>query len=71
MSDASFEPGAFSIQDFCRFAAVGRSKAYELIGDGVIGTRKIGRKTIILRGEAERFLQNLPMSREPADQPTA
>jgi hypothetical protein len=68
MSDAAyaqaFEPGAFSIPDFCRYAAVGRSKAYELIGEGAISTRKIGRKTVILRGEAERFLQNLPMSRD-------
>jgi excisionase family DNA binding protein len=31
-----------------------------LIGDGLLPARRLGGKTIILRGELERFLANLP-----------
>jgi excisionase family DNA binding protein len=38
---------AFTIAEACHAIGVGRSKLYELIGQGRIETRKIGSRTII------------------------
>lgn len=38
---------AFTISEACHAIGIGRSKLYELIGQGRIKTRKIGSRTII------------------------
>lgn len=38
---------AFTIAEACRAIGIGRSKLYELIGQGRIETRKIGSRTLI------------------------
>lgn len=55
--------GAFSVNDFCRWAGIGRTAAYAEMGAGQLEARKLGRRTIILRSEAERWLASLPAQR--------
>ncbi len=38
---------AFTISEACHAVGIGRSKLYELIGQGRVETRKIGSRTII------------------------
>jgi excisionase family DNA binding protein len=39
---------------------VGRDKLYCLIREGKLPARKLGRKTLILASDLERFLESLP-----------
>jgi hypothetical protein len=57
------EIGAFSVNAFCRWASVGRTLVYAEMKTGQLAARKLGRKTIILRSEAERWLAALPPQR--------
>jgi len=52
--------GAMTVPEFCRWASVGKTKLYEEIGAGRIRPRKVGSKTLILRAEAEAWLNSLP-----------
>jgi excisionase family DNA binding protein len=38
----------------------GRTKAYELIRDGRLDARKVGRRTLITVASLERFIASLP-----------
>jgi excisionase family DNA binding protein len=38
---------AFTIAEACHAVGIGRSKLYELIGQGCVETRKIGARTVI------------------------
>lgn len=58
---AGAEPGAFSILDFCRWASIGRTAAYEELKSGRLAARKCGRRTIIPMSEAQRWLAALPV----------
>lgn len=52
--------GAFSVRDFCHWAGIGRTTLYEEIKTGRLAAKKFGRRTIILRTEAQRWLNDLP-----------
>jgi excisionase family DNA binding protein len=41
-------------------SGIGRTKLYEAIADGLLTARKYGSRTIVLRGELQRFLKSLP-----------
>lgn len=41
-------PLAVSVAEFCRLTSLGPTKAYELIAEGRIQVRKIGRRTLVL-----------------------
>ena len=49
-----------SIETFCRWAAIGRSLAYEKMKAGRLETRKVGRRTVITYAAAEAWLHDLP-----------
>ena len=51
---------AFTLTEFLNWARIGRTKAYEKIDAGRLKIRKLGRKTLILRKDAEAWLENLP-----------
>jgi excisionase family DNA binding protein len=38
---------AYTITEACRAVGIGRTKLYELIGEGRVETRKIGARTVI------------------------
>jgi hypothetical protein len=50
----------YSPVEFCERYPIGRSKLYELMRAGAIGAVKIGTRTIIPDGEAERWFESLP-----------
>jgi hypothetical protein len=52
--------GAMSVDEFCRWACIGKTKAYAEAKAGRLKMRKIGAKTVILRADAEQWLRSLP-----------
>ncbi|TCN25885.1 hypothetical protein EV184_118109 [Sinorhizobium americanum] len=54
---------AFTIEEFCRAYAVGRSLAYKEIASGRLRTRKAGRRTLILSADANAWANALPEGR--------
>jgi excisionase family DNA binding protein len=41
------EPLAYSISEACRVSSLGRTRLYQLIGEGRLEVRKIGKRTLI------------------------
>lgn len=41
------EPLAYSVGEACRVSSLGRTRLYQLIGEGRLEVRKIGRRTLI------------------------
>lgn len=70
-SATSARPLAVRIREACRLTGIGRSKLYELIRAGEIGTFKVGAMTLIAMTELERFLAvqmnsgQIPRTRRP------
>ena len=60
------EEGAFSIEEFCVWAGIGRSAAYGEINGGRLDARKRGSRTLIPRAAARRWLENLPLLKSRA-----
>lgn len=61
ISNQVYEPsGAMSVDEFCRWACIGKTKAYAEAKSGRLQLRKVGSKTVVLRTEAERWLRSLP-----------
>jgi excisionase family DNA binding protein len=52
--------GAFTVDEFCGWARIGRSKFYQEVQEGRIRLRKIGRKSVITYSDASTWLSNLP-----------
>lgn len=52
--------GALSVRDFCNTFGVSRTTFYEELKTGRLSARKIGRKTLVLVADAERWAQSLP-----------
>ncbi len=50
---------AYSISEFCQAHAVGRTTVFNAIKSGVIVAKKFGRRTLITKVEAERWLNSL------------
>ena len=53
-------PGLFRVGDACRFLGIGRSRFYELVGEGQIELVKIGKASFVRRTFLEDFVRNLP-----------
>ncbi len=51
---------AFTVKEFCKSYAIGRTTAYEEIKSGRLQSRKVGRRTLILRIDADNWLADLP-----------
>ena len=51
--------GAFSISQFCRTYAVGRTFCYSEISAGRLRARKAANRTLILRADAEAWANSL------------
>jgi len=54
------EIGAFTIDEHCRRYRICRETAYREIRAGRLPARKLGRKTLILRADAESWAAGLP-----------
>ena len=51
---------ALSPEVAARLIGLGRTKFFELIREGKLRARKVGRRTLILRSDLEAFLASLP-----------
>jgi excisionase family DNA binding protein len=60
VNNSSPEPEGLSVGEACRVAGIGRTKLYQAIAEGELKARKLGKRTLILRGDLQRFLKNLP-----------
>lgn len=54
------EKSAYTVNEVLNEIGIGRSKLYDEIKKGRITPRKIGKKTIFLATEIERYLESLP-----------
>lgn len=58
-SSADFS-SAMSVEEFGQRYGIGRSKVYLENKAGRLKFRKVGTRTLILKGDAERWAQSLP-----------
>ncbi|WP_295191135.1 hypothetical protein [uncultured Brevundimonas sp.] len=58
--DRDDQPTAFSVRQFCEMHAIGRTTFYEEVKYGRLRIRKLGKRTLVLREEAERWVSALP-----------
>lgn len=49
-----------SIAQTARFLGIGRSTLYNLIKEGRLPVRKLGKRTLILRDDLDQFVASLP-----------
>ena len=54
------EPEAFSVDQACAVAGVGKTKFYEIVAAGTLKTRRLGRRRLVLRRDLQLFLETLP-----------
>ena len=52
---------AYTIKGFCRAFGIGRSLAYAEITAGRLRIRKAGRRTLVLKVDADAWANSLPM----------
>ena len=50
-----------SIAQTARFLGIGRSTLYNLIKDGRLPVRKLGKRTLIIRDDLDHFVASLPV----------
>ena len=50
---------SYTIQEAAKVIGVGVTKTYQMINERKLSARKLGKRTIILRGDLEDFLSNL------------
>lgn len=55
-------PLGLGIAEVCATLGIGRSSVYALLKSGQLRARKIGRRTIFLADEVQRFAETLPMA---------
>lgn len=51
---------SYTIDQLVQNTGAGRSKIYQEIAAGRLKVRKLGKRTIVLHGDAESWLQSLP-----------
>jgi excisionase family DNA binding protein len=54
------QPLSYTITSACNATGIGRSRLYEKIKSGEIPLRKLGKRSLILKKDLERFLESLP-----------
>lgn len=54
-------PELLTIPEFCAWARIGRTKAYEELASGGLPALKIGRRTLIKAADAYTWLANQPL----------
>lgn len=54
--------GALTVNEFCRWASIGRNTFYNEVKAGRICLRKIGRKSVVTMADAGKWLANLPIA---------
>ena len=57
--------GAFTVNEFCHWAKIGRTKFYSEVSSGRLVVRKAGRKSLVSVKDAEAWLNSLPSASGP------
>jgi excisionase family DNA binding protein len=65
-ADIELPREGLSVSEACRVSGIGRTKIYEAISDGSLKARKLGKRTLVLRGDLQAFLDNLPVVKADA-----
>jgi excisionase family DNA binding protein len=60
LARARAERLAYSIDELAVLAGCGRDKIYQAVRDKKLRARKLGRRTLIIVGDAQEFLNELP-----------
>jgi excisionase family DNA binding protein len=50
----------YTISQCCRMAAIGRTKFYELVANGDIPVRKVGKRTLVSASDLRDWVERLP-----------
>lgn len=53
--------GAFTVNEFCAWARMGRTRFYDELNSGRLRTRKLGSKTLVTVADAQAWLDALPV----------
>ena len=61
------DKGALTVDEFCSWAGIGRSKFYNEVKAGRIRVRKIGRKSVVAMADAQAWLESLPVAGEAGE----
>lgn len=56
----TIEQAVFTVDEFCFWVRIGRSKFYQEVAAGKLKLHKVGRKSVVLRSDAEEWLNSLP-----------
>lgn len=56
--DRTHQPIAYSVSDACRVSSLGRTKIYQLIAEGKLEVRKLGKRTLILADSLENLIRS-------------
>jgi len=60
------EPAVMTVQDFIRWARIGRTRVYEEINSGALQIFKIGRRTYISTVDAQAWLDRYTRAHDAA-----
>ena len=71
MQQATANKRALSVDETCHAGNFGRTSFYEFVSTGLLQARKLGRKTIVLQADLDRFLEALPAASVGTKQPAA
>ena len=56
----NIEKQAYTIPEFCEAYGIGPSKMYEEVAGGVLKIRKVGKRSLISKSDADAWLASLP-----------
>lgn len=57
MNSNAAPPLAYSVNEACRLSSIGRTRLYQLISQGHLEARKIGRRTLIPSSSLNRLIE--------------
>ncbi len=60
MNNRFTSPLAYSVADACRVSTLGRTRIYQLISEGRLRVRKIGKRTLIPADSLHALISGLP-----------
>lgn len=66
MATTNENRGAMSVNQFCKWASIGRTTFYSERNSGRLTVRKVGTKTVVTMADAQAWLDALPTDQEAA-----
>jgi excisionase family DNA binding protein len=50
---------SYTIDEVCKLSSIGRTKLYQIIADGYLPAKKLGKRTLILHEDLVKFMGGL------------